>query len=187
MTTTDAPSLDGRTRRGGSRGWLWLLLIASLALNLLIVGAIAGVGFARRTDRALGGQSGETSLMSFVQSLSPERQKAARQLARSRQGAVAPLRQEARQSRMAAGRAFLAEPFDAAAYRAAQERVIAAETALRRSQIEFQSTLAASMSAAERREFLSWRNVLRQRRGLPPEAVPGVDEGPAPSPPKDGG
>lgn len=184
MTTSEAPSAAVPARGAGRRTWLWLLLMLSLALNLLFVGTVVGVSLARRADRALGGAAGDASMMAFVQGLPPERQKAVRQFVKSRQDVMVPLRQDVRRQRMAAARAFLAEPFDAAGFRAAQERLIESETSQRRAQVELQASLAASMSAAERREFLSWRNLMRQKRGLPletvPDQVPGV-------PSKDGG
>lgn len=180
VPATAAAKSDGGQPRRRWRMWLWLILVPSLALNMIVVGALAGASLSWRYMTAFDGPPGaDAGLVGFIQSLSPERRKEARQLVRSKSDVIAPLRQEARRSRRAVAGAFIADPFDAAGFRAAQERVIAAEMALRRAQIDIQTSLASRMSSSERREFLSWRNQMRKRRGLPPEPLPdGVETEP---------
>ena len=59
------PDTEPSLRRN-RRAWLWPLLVASLALNLLIAGALVGASLSWRYAKATGGPQGEAAMMGFM-------------------------------------------------------------------------------------------------------------------------
>ena len=147
------PSAPGAPRRG-----LRIALILSLALNLLIVGALLGLAL---VGRGPGGPRGfELGLGPLVQALEPADRRALAGSLRDRPGVreLRPQRREALLEELT--RALLAEPFD----RAGLEAVLDAQAQRTRDGMAvargvFLDRLEA-MTAAERRAYAE-----RLRRG----------------------
>ncbi|WP_291990843.1 periplasmic heavy metal sensor [Luteitalea sp.] len=150
------------------RRWPRFLLIASLALNALLIGAVARSLWHVRANIAITGGGVETSLPAFVSTLPAERREELRRAGpHDRPGVLRPLRMAVRRARAEAARLFVADPFDKAAFVAAQERLSEAETQLRQAVQRILPEIGERMTAAERRAYLSWRNHFGwgQRRG----------------------
>jgi uncharacterized membrane protein len=148
------------------------LLILSLALNLLIFGAIAGAGLARRSSIMLGqpgGEGGVAPFLQYMQQLEPQRRAELRRLIVNRRGDLLTLRRDVRRARIAAARTVTADTFDAAAFKAAQDRVIEAERAIRVAQTELQASVLSQLTTTERRDFMGWRNRQRVLSGRQPD------------------
>lgn len=175
MTASMPPTAEPRR----PRRWLWIALLASLAINLMVLGVVAGAGLSWRYAAAAHGGFGP-SLLGFVRQLPAERRTVIRRLTSAQREQVAPLRREARLARKEAARALLAEPFDKEAFRLANNRVNAVEARIRDSGVDLIIEVAAAMTAAERREFLSWRSMRARHGGRPPRPDDDAGEEAAP-------
>lgn len=144
------------------RSWL---LIASLALNLLVVGAIAGALVSGRHRHfggpgghwRDGGMAGELGLMGFVRSLPTERQRALREAADIQRGMLRPLRQAVRAARDETIAALNANPFDAQRLDTALAALATAETQIRTTATAALVKAVSQMTPAERLAFTNWR------------------------------
>jgi uncharacterized membrane protein len=152
--------------------WPKVLLIASLALNVLVVGAIAGAWFKGGPGM---GRGGGVNIFGYLSSLSSERRAAILKASSDLREQARPLRQVVRQAQRERAAALLAEPFDRQRYINAQTRQIEAETKLRLLARDITAEAAAAMSLDERKAYLRWRD---SRRGpasdeADPEVLPG--------------
>lgn len=141
------------------RNWSRILLIASIALNALLIGVIVRGLWIARTNLALSGGAAEASIPSFLNSLPQERREELRRGTdlTERPAGIRPLRMEVRRARAETTRAFLADPFDKQAFVAAQERLLESETNLRRAIHDILPELGERLTATERRAYLNWR------------------------------
>ena len=151
------------------RRWLVIGLIASLALNALMLGAVLRSLWHVRAGTAITGGTVGQSLPAFVDSLPKERRDALRRHGgHGRAGAhLRPLRGEIRRARLEAARLFVADPFDKQAFIAAQNRLADLENQFRASVQKALPEIGESLTAAERRQYLRCRapHMLRERRG----------------------
>jgi uncharacterized membrane protein len=156
MTATAAPPAAAPAPR---RRWLWVALIASLAINAVLIGMVARTLWQVRANVALAGVGPDARLPAFVNTLPPERRDVLRKAGAPERPwmMLRPLRLEVRQARADAARLFLADPFDKAAFTAAQTRMFNAETKLREAQLRHLPDIGERMTAAERRAYLHWR------------------------------
>jgi uncharacterized membrane protein len=147
--------------------WMWIVLVVSLALNLIVIGMAAATIFHFRKHHV-----GPTARFGqYVRTLPSERRDTLRALLDQRQAAVRPLRREARAARRRARRAFAAQPFDRdklfEAYRSASD----ARIALIKARGDWFAKFATELSANERRDYLQWRSrhrkFWRRRRWRP--------------------
>jgi uncharacterized membrane protein len=130
MSVPNASRPPGKT-------WSWLL-VASLALNLLVVGTIVGAMVVSHRHGGPGNFPGgrmfmgDAGLVGYVRSLPRERRVFFRtQLDNSRQ-AMKSFRQNVRQAKADVSAALAAEPFDQARFEAAVTKLVAMETEARR-------------------------------------------------------
>ena len=145
-----AKEVENAEKSGMSRG-IRILLIASLALNLLVVGVVVGGAFRGKSPRPFGGA--EMTLGAFTQAMSPEHRRALGARLRDAQGAQRP----GQGARAEAIRSFLsalkADPFDPTAIEALfaeqQQRASAGMAAGQQALLE----QLESMSPSERAEF----------------------------------
>lgn len=133
--------------------WMWITLVLSLALNLLVVGAVAAamLHFRGRHDGR------EARFASYLLSLPTDRRDTLKTLLDDQRNALAPLRKQTRDARRNVRLALTKEPFDRAALAAAYEASSAARAALDKARGEWITTMADTMTADERRGFLDWR------------------------------
>ena len=160
--------------------WMVALLVASLALNLLIVGAVAGSFWAFRHGGFWAGGGFAGSLLGYVSTLPAERRREIWGRVGEERRALRAHRQAVREARNEALRALGANPFDRERFRAAMRRVHEAETKARAEAEPLFTAIPALMTPAERQGFVRWRDQARMRRG-PPEDREGDDE---PRPPQ---
>ena len=174
---TEATASTPKPRRGLPR-WGWLLMIASLAVNLFVLGTVLRAIGPARFSQASGGAGGLAgNLLAYAKDLPGHRRDAIRgALSADRPFAsLRPLRQEIRAARREAGQLFRADPFDRAAFLAAEARVQAAEAQLRKAMAEQAADIASRMTPAERSGFLKWRE-LRHHGGRPGNHAEREDE-----------
>ena len=150
------------------RRWSKLLII-SLAINLLVVGAVAGAWgtgkWKRPMDLSNGKVLGEPGLGGFVRSLPKERRDVLRKT-------LDPLRQSSRDQRPIVMRArqdvataLGQTPIEPAQVEHAMENLMVAETAMRKIAIATLVSALNAMTDPERQRFQSWR---KQHDHLPP-------------------
>lgn len=154
--------------RSGLPRWAWVLLIASLAANLFVVGVVARSIWPGRYAAAGHGPGGLFgNLMAYSKELPEARRGIVRQaIDRERPLAgLRPMREELRAARHEAARLFRAEPFDREAFLAAEAKVQAAEGKIRQNVVRFSADLASRMTAEERAGFLNWRELRRGASG----------------------
>ena len=155
------------------RRWMRWALIASLALNLLVVGAVAGSFL--RGGGPLGGGRGAGNIIGYVMSLPAERRGELMKRSMTIRGEMRALRQQVRVANRERAAAFTAEPFDRQRYIDAQTRQIEADRQIRLLTRDVVAETAAGMTPDERRAFLRWRG---------PQRGQGVDDGDADGPPQ---
>ena len=173
MTTSNTPEAPtGPIPVRNVRRWMWIALIASLAVNLFVVGVVARSVWPFRYAVAGGGGGGLAgNLAAYMGTLPESRRKelrAAMGQARPHQ-LLRPFRVELRWARQEAAAAFKAEPFNRDVFLAAEGRVQAAEARLRDAIVKLSADMAGRLTADERAGFLKWRDV-RRGGGAGPQA-----------------
>lgn len=157
MNTEVSGPASGRSR------WLKPLLIASLALNLLVIGGMASAMWRHHHGRGpFGGPRGDHSLMGFVRELPSERQQAVRADIEAARETVKPMRQEIRDAWSAANTALTLEPFDKAKVKEAAAKLLAAEAKFKSAISDALIDTAEKLSPEERKKLQEWRE---RRRG----------------------
>lgn len=133
-------------------------LIASLALNLLIIGAVAGTmyGFRKHPPRFGQGAREDFGLMGLTHKLPEDRRKELRKQLRQERTAFRPLIDEIGAARRDAADKLAAEPFDKAALEAALANVGEKERALRQSAVGVFLGHSEQLTADERRTLSEW-------------------------------
>jgi uncharacterized membrane protein len=156
--TDNAPSSAPVVRRAPR--WMWIVLILSLALNLLVLGAAAGAIWHFRQGHAFP-YRGPDGLARYLRTLPTDRRDEIVALVEAEREKSRRLRRLSREKRRELARAFEADPLDADRLDLAAREASEARIALIRQRQEFFSTIAAKLTAAERRAYLEWR---RERR-----------------------
>ena len=142
-----------------------MALFASLALNLIVVGATGG--FVWRHSGALksaGAPYVSRSLLSYASTLPPERLKELSDRIVEQRQQVRPLRRHLREVREEAVQALVAEPFDRDRFRAIQARLLVADQKAREAVYQLYAEMAANMTPQERRGYAEWREKRRRIR-----------------------
>lgn len=137
------------------RNWLRIALIASLAVNLLVIGAAASAMY-RIHQHQPTLSSVSTNLLAFTSSLPEPRRKQLWSSIREEHSRLRPLRDDVRAARMEWRRALAAEPFDHARFDKAQSSVLEAENKARSEAQRLFNSLATQLTAQERAAFLDW-------------------------------
>ena len=149
--------------------WILVLLFASLALNLLIFGAIGAKIYKRHAygpmEYAMTSMKhgkghraaafGRPGLMlrasrRLLRRLPEERRRALRAIAASRREAIRAAYAEVGRARRALIEALAKEPFDEAAYAAAMERLRKADTAARMAVLDLSDAFLRALTPEER-------------------------------------
>jgi uncharacterized membrane protein len=138
--------------------------MASLALNVLIVGSVAGaLLFGRHHHGWKGPGPMGFALSSFTQTLPAERSEALRAYIVSEEATLATLRKAKHDARAAARTLLTAEPFDAAQFKAALERAVEADLAEKKARTTLLADTAARLTPEERRQLHQWFERRRER------------------------
>lgn len=147
---------DTAAKPGGSSFKLRLALMVSLALNVLIIGAVAGAVLVSRHHGWHGHGFKGAGLTGFARTLPPDRGDAIRQKLESNRASLAPLRKEKREARNAARSVLMTEPFDVEKFKAALERAVEADVKEKRARMALFAETAAAMTPEERRQLHNW-------------------------------
>jgi uncharacterized membrane protein len=176
---SDQDAQDGKASTAPKRTsrWIKVALIASLALNVLFIGTVAGA-FWRGGPGPWAGR-GAGNIVGFIASLPPERRAELMQRSKALREQSRALRQAARQTTRDRVAALLAEPFDKQRFIDAQTRQIEADGKLRLMLRDIIAEAASGMSVAERRAFLNWRDRRVGPQGSAERDIP--DDSPPPA------
>jgi uncharacterized membrane protein len=157
-------------------------LIASLALNLAIIGALAGnmLGHGRHPPPR-SGHGEDFGMMGLTRVLPEDRRKEMRKMLRADRENLRPLMDEVRSARRAAADKLAAEPFERAALEAAIATVAEKERALRQSAVSAFIGHAETLKPEERVKLADWW----RKKSEPPrrKKKDDKDEPVAPQPP----
>jgi uncharacterized membrane protein len=157
MTTDSGAPSPAAYRR------LRIALMASLAVNVLIVGSVAGALLFGPHHGWKGPGHPGFALSSFTQTLPAERSEALRTYIESEEATLAALR-KAKFDARAAARALLAvEPFDETEFKAALERAVEADLAEKKARSALLADTAARLTPDERRQLHKWFEERRER------------------------
>jgi uncharacterized membrane protein len=138
--------------------WMWILLVMSIAFNLLVLGMAAAAFVHFRMGH--GGPVSKTTR--FIETLPSERQTKLRAIFDERRSRFRPLRRELRQARRRARDAFVAEPYDRDLLVSAYADAAKARMALTKARQAWFENLAQLMTLEERQKYLKMRH---RRRG----------------------
>jgi uncharacterized membrane protein len=157
LTTDTAGSADQvRTLRERR---LRQLLIGSFAVNLLVIGAVAGTaigGWHGGSPRATSSNTEDYGLWSFAKELPTDRRKAVRKTIRAERDVLQPMYIEIEDRRIAAARVLTAEPFDRAAFQQALDRLAESENKLKQTALGVVLKTSDSLSPDERKALGVW-------------------------------
>jgi uncharacterized membrane protein len=138
-------------------GRLKLLLIVSLALNLLVIGALAGAFLmGPRRGHWHGGRSEDFGLLGFARTLPADRRSEIRKSVQRDRAALKPLWREMRKARENAAAVIVAEPYDKDKVKAAFDAIGAAESRLREAGVAILLNTAEQLTPDERRALGEW-------------------------------
>ena len=163
MSASTPPS-DATPRRR----WLRIAFIASVAINLLVIGA-AGAAMYRIHRHSPTLSSDSTNLLAYTSTLPEPRRKDLWNAMREEHRRLRPLRDDVRSARLEWRQVLAAEPFDPQRFDQAQVRVFDAENKARAEAQRLFASLAGRLTAAERASFLDWQPAdrpWRERRGM---------------------
>ena len=150
---TDTGPSDAPPRRWPR--WKGVVLIVSLALNLLVLGIVATAGL--RYGFGPPHLAGQATVVNFARTLPPERKRLIWDATRAERSALRPHWAELRKSRTSVRAALTAEPFDAGRYKAAHDRLLQAELNVRREAHRLVEMVAMRLTPDERRKFADWQ------------------------------
>src|SRR5215510_527996 len=140
--------------------WSLMLLIASLALNLIVVGLVAGSIWRARAHQPV--TRGVTpNLLGYAASLPQERRDLIWTATAEQRQHIRPFRRDIRAAREEVMHAIAAEPFDGEKFAAAQGRLAEAYNRARAAVLDLDLKIAVELTPQERRAFPAWRE---QRR-----------------------
>jgi uncharacterized membrane protein len=140
--------------------WLMPLLVGSLALNLLVIGAAGSLLWRKHiegSETASLRRRGAPNVLTYAVSLPPERVKELEQLTKEEWEKVRPLRSAQLAARDEVAKALTAEPFDQERFIAAQAQLATADRALREAAFDLHTAIATHLTPAERAGFVKWR------------------------------
>ncbi len=152
---TDAAPVAGSSYRK-----LRYALMASLALNVLIIGAVAGTLCFKRPSP--GGPKG-SGLFGFAHTLPRERSDLIRQKFADSKPQMETLRQAIGDARTGVRAALMAEPFDQAKLNAALDGVVQAEANEHRAKVTVFGETVGQLTPDERKQLHEW---LEKRRPI---------------------
>lgn len=144
--------MQQETAKGWSPRTLRMALLASVALNLLGIGLIAGAMFGAPPHHS----RSEFGLKSFSYTLPDDRGQMMRADFQAHKPAVMEMRKAAREARTEAITVLAAEPYDAARLGAALQRLNDAEAKSRQRVSEYFVATAGKLTAKERVALGEW-------------------------------
>ena len=156
---TDAGNANAGAMRRTPR-WVLVALFVSLALNLIVVGSVAGAVWRFRAP-PVWATAVTPNLLGYASTLPLERRKHIWDQTVEERRHIRPFRREVRAAREETIKALVSEPFDRAKFLAAQGRQAEAENRARAAVQDLFVKVADSLTPQERHAFPLWRE---QRR-----------------------
>jgi uncharacterized membrane protein len=155
----------GTSTMHGSRTprWMVVLLVASLALNLLVIGMVGTLMWRTRIPPPWA-RTVTPNLLGYASTLPAERRQELWELTAKEREHVRPFRREVRAARDETVRALSAESFDRQRFLAAHARQMEVETRAREAVRDLYMTIAATLTPEERQGFQHWRTERRRSR-----------------------
>ncbi len=150
--TSDNGAGPGRPARFNLR----LALMASLALNVLIIGVAAGSLLIGHHHGWHGHGFRGAGLSGFARTLPPDRGEVIRQKLESDRAVLDPLRKEEHEAREAARSVLMTEPFDVEKFKAALARAVDADEKEKRARMNLFAETAATLTPEERHQLHEW-------------------------------
>lgn len=138
-------------------------LMASLALNILIIGGVAAALLLPHLH-GWKGRPKLTGLAGFAETLPPDRAEMVRQKVQGEKANFEAIRKEERESREAARVILVEDPFDAAKFKAALDRVAQAYDKETRTRMALVADTAAQLTPDERKQLHAYFEKHRARR-----------------------
>ena len=176
---SDAGTPGARSMRTAPR-WMQVGLIVSLALNLVIIGSVAGAVWRFRPHPThIAGSAVIPNLLGYASTLPAPRRKALWEATAEQRTHVRPFRREVRAAREETVKALIAEPFDRQQFHDAQARQAETENRARQAVQDLYVKIADSLTPEERHAFPSWRDH-RRPPGRNPLDEPDVQAGEPP-------
>jgi uncharacterized membrane protein len=154
-TTTQSSRFSPRTLR-------WVL-IGSLALNVLIIGAVATALCVSRFGPHPGPGFKGSPLLGFARTLPRERADIVRQKIADAQPSLETARRGVRDARAAVRAALSADPFDQAKFDAAMDGIVQADTGEARAKASLFADTVHQLTPQERTDLHAW---LEKRRPI---------------------
>ena len=151
--------------------WLMPVLVGSLALNLIVIGAAGSLLW--RSDFGAPeawGRRVVANITGYAATLPPERIQELERSVKAEREKAWPLRRALLAARADANKALVADPFDRARFLAAWAQLVKADERYRVASFDLQSAIALHLTAEERHGFLRWRE--KQRLPRNPLDVP---------------
>lgn len=152
----------GMRESRSSPRWLMPVLVGSLALNLIVIGAAGSLVW--RGDfqtRAALGRRVVPSVIGYSVTLASERVKELDRLTKAERQKVLPLRRALLEAREEVNKALTAQPFNEARFLAAQGRLVEADERSREAAFKLQVALSLHFTPEERLGYLRWREKQR--------------------------
>ncbi len=142
-------------------------LVASLALNLLIIGSAAGAFWSHRHGgrHFSHGQGREHGLMGFVRELAPDRQGEIRAAIEVEREKIKPIRAAVKDGWTETNNVLGTEPFEKDKLKTAMTRMIEAQTRMRVAISDALVETAAKLNPEERQKLKVWREKQGMRFG----------------------
>jgi uncharacterized membrane protein len=164
---SDAAASWSRPAAGATSRRMLVALVVSLALNLIVIGLVAGAAW-RFHGMHWAGRGVTPNLLGYASTLPTDRRKALWNSTAEKRQHMRPLRRDLRNAREEAIKALTAEPFDKQRFMAAQTRLLQANQQAREAVYALYAEIATQMTPEERRTFIHWRAEQRpwQHRNL---------------------
>lgn len=157
---------------------LWVALIVSLAVNLLVLGAMAGAIW-KFHHRPLEARF-NPNLAGFTSTLPEERRQQLWQATAAERNALKALRMDVREAREKARAVLIEEPFDSQRFADAESRVLDAEMKVRAAAQKLFVAIASRLTPEERATYARGVPSDMERRGRPTPAENANGRPPAP-------
>ena len=149
--------VEGDGRPEGARSWQRALLLGSLMLNLLLIGAIGGGLWAARHRGPHGLQRIEQGFFGYVKSLPRERATALLNASEAQRQTLRGQRKALRERRSAALALLAQEPLDKEKLKAALSSIAEAEAGMERTGEDVFIDLVGRLTPEERKGYVGWR------------------------------
>lgn len=144
--------------------WLLAILVVSLLLNGLIVGAFAARRWAFEGHTPWPGSSVNAHLVGYAVTLPGERRRQIWRATEALRAEMRPTRKAMHDARDRARQALVADPFDPQRFAAAQRELFDAEQTTRLATLKLIESIAQQLTPQERAAFADWENKDRHRR-----------------------